>query len=242
MRVVLIHGMTNSARAFDRLTPLLHGLDVTALDLPGHGAKASTPCPVSIDEMAAAILPEIDGPAVLVGHSLGGHVATALAQRSPDLVTHLVLVNSPPTLASRRGARRLSERVMRSRLTGPLLWPALPKSLVRMGLRSAFAPDNPVPDVFVDDLRLLTWLTYSRATTAADDYLTAATLYTRVGAMSTPVTVVFGAQDGRVDPPSMAQYDRATTEVVAIADAGHTPAWETPDQVAAVLRTVTATA
>jgi alpha-beta hydrolase superfamily lysophospholipase len=45
-RVVLLRGLTNSMRAFDRLIPLLDGFDVTAIDLPGHGSKAApTWCP-----------------------------------------------------------------------------------------------------------------------------------------------------------------------------------------------------
>lgn len=239
MRVVLIHGMTNSARAFDRLTPLLDGMDVTAVDLPGHGSKHRIPCPAAIEDMAAAVLDEVPLPAVVLGHSLGGHVATAIAECHPDLVHHLVLVNSPPTLESRLGARRLGERVLRNQFTGQAMWPLMPRFVVRAGLRTGFAPGFPIPEVFVNDLRRLRWLTYSRATIAADTFLAEATLHTRVAELSTPVTVVFGTQDRRVDPASLAGYDGGTTEVVTIAESGHSAPWETPERLAAVLRLVT---
>lgn len=238
MQVVLIHGMTNSARAFDRLVPLLDDMVVTAADLPGHGARASVPCPPTVEELADDVLAGLTEPSVVVGHSLGGHVATVVAERRPDLVTRLVLFNSPPTPASRRAARRLGEQALRNGLVGRLMWPYLPRFVVRAGLRSGFAPGYPVPEVFVDDLRRIRWLTYLHATSAADRFLADATLHTRVASLEIPVTVVFGMRDARVDPASIDGYRSATTTVVTIDQAGHTPTWETPDQVSAVVRTL----
>ena len=43
MRVALLHGLTNSSRAFDRLVPLLDGFDVTAIDLPATEPKPIGP-------------------------------------------------------------------------------------------------------------------------------------------------------------------------------------------------------
>ena len=100
--------MTNSKRAFDRLLPLLDDFDVTAVDLPGHGAKAAQRCVARIPAMAAAVTPEIPGPCLLLGHSLGGVVATAIAERRPDRGRHVVPKRRTARThqADRRGERK----------------------------------------------------------------------------------------------------------------------------------------
>jgi pimeloyl-ACP methyl ester carboxylesterase len=204
MRVVLLHGVTNSQRVFGRLLPLLDDFDVTALDLPGHGAKASQPCAATIPAMAAAITSEIPGPSLVLGHSLGGIIATAIAERRPDLVTHLVVVDSPPDVASRVAARG-HERVLRRPVLGPLLW-----------------------------------RTFAGAMTSGDEFISEKPLYDRVAGIAAPITIVFGEMDQRLDPASLAGYSSTKAAVITIADAGHTPTWETPDRVAEALRATVA--
>jgi pimeloyl-ACP methyl ester carboxylesterase len=238
MRIVLLHGLTNSSRAFGRLIALLDGFDVTVIDLPGHGSRARQPGKRTIGAIADAVIPEIPRPAVVLGHSLGGLAATAIAERRPELVSHLVLVNSPPTVGSRRTAARGGEKIVRTPALGPIVWRILPRSAARDGLRSAFAPGYDVPDCFVDDLRRLSWRTFVDATAGVDSYLGEQSLYGRVGSLETPTTIVFGERDQRVDLASLGGYSHTDADVVTIADAGHTPAWETPEQVAAVLRSL----
>jgi pimeloyl-ACP methyl ester carboxylesterase len=238
MRVVLLHGLTNSSRAYDRLVPLLDGFDVTTIDLPGHGSRAGQPGKRTVGEIAAAVIPEIPRPAVLVGHSLGGSTATAIAERRPDLVTHLVLVNSPPSVAARRTASRGGEKILRTPLLGSVVWHAMPRRAARDGLRSAFAPGYDVPEFFVDDLRLLRWRTFVDGTGAVDAYVGEKSLYDRVRALGLPTTIVFGALDQRIDFGSLGGYSSTQANIVTVANAGHTPAWETPEAVAEVLRSL----
>lgn len=235
MRVVLLHGLTNSKRAFDRLVPLLKDFEVTAIDLPGHGAKAHQHYVATIDAMAAAITSEIPGPCLLLGHSLGGVIATAIAERRPDLVSHLVVVDSPPDVASRVAARG-HERLLRRPVIGPVLWHTMSRSTVRKGLRTAFAPGFEFPEFFVDDFRLLSWHTFAGAMTSIDRFTSQTSLYDRVNAVQATTTIVFGEREQRIDSASLAGYGPTNAEVVTIVDAGHTPTWETPDRVAEALR------
>ena len=85
--LLLIHGLTESRRMWDPLIPALaadHA--VLAVDLPGHGesaAGASSAPDAMADEVAAVVRSVgMDAPTV-VGHSLGGVVATVYAAVHP---------------------------------------------------------------------------------------------------------------------------------------------------------------
>lgn len=236
MRIVLLHGLACSARSFDRLVPVLRaaGHEAEALDLPGHGSDAGGEGADSIAEMAGAVRDVVREPAVLVGHSLGGLVACAVAEQDPALARRVVCVNTPPTVAARLTAHRGPERLLRTPGLGPLLWRAAPVSRTREGLRTAFGPGHDVPDVFVADARRLSWTTFVRATRAVDEYVAERPLAERLAALGVPATVVFGEEDHRVDPGSLASFP-PEVEVVRVPGAGHTPVWEAPGVVGAAI-------
>lgn len=100
-RYLLVHGMGGAAALFEALALAL-GADrqcAHAVELPGHGARADEAPLSSVDELAddvaahARSLPA-GPPFVVVGHSLGGAVAQALAVRHRALVERIVLVSS----------------------------------------------------------------------------------------------------------------------------------------------------
>ena len=78
---------------------------VVAIDLLGHG---ESPVPEDaaeytrdralddIDEVLTQLLADIDTPAVLVGHSLGGYLALAFAATRPDTARGVVVINTGP--------------------------------------------------------------------------------------------------------------------------------------------------
>ncbi|MDN7671699.1 acetoin dehydrogenase dihydrolipoyllysine-residue acetyltransferase subunit [Burkholderia oklahomensis] len=71
---------------------------VWALDLPGHGESGKAVETGSLDELANAVLALLDAQGVerahLVGHSMGGAVAMAAAERAPARVASLTLIAS----------------------------------------------------------------------------------------------------------------------------------------------------
>ena len=81
--LVLLHGLAATARVWDRLlaTARWPGRWI-APDLPGHGASAATGL-YRLGEMAASvgelITGQADGGVIIIGHSLGGALALALA-------------------------------------------------------------------------------------------------------------------------------------------------------------------
>lgn len=101
--VVLLHQFGGSARSWDMVINRLGGAFPTlALDLPGFGDAGGASGPYTVDAYADFVEAEMRVRglvrAVLVGHSMGGKVALALAARCPPGLRSLVLLApSPPT-------------------------------------------------------------------------------------------------------------------------------------------------
>ena len=97
--VVLLHGYGESLLSwqmvFDRLA---RDADVIAVDLPGFGLSSKPASGYTADSMATVVSAFLDRldlrRVVLVGHSLGGVVATAVAVQDPSRVLGLALVDA----------------------------------------------------------------------------------------------------------------------------------------------------
>src|SRR5688572_26246204 len=77
------------------------GHEVLTLDRAGYGSRVDAPPPAGRGRIATDVddLLELvdgsDGPAVMIGHSYGGHVAMAAAIRRPDLVPAIGVFETP---------------------------------------------------------------------------------------------------------------------------------------------------
>ncbi len=98
--IVVLHGLGSGSTSFGPLMVRL-GRDarrVLAVDYPGHGFSSAPAAALTADTLIASVTHALDvllddGPAILVGSSLGGAVALRLAVARPDLVEALVLVS-----------------------------------------------------------------------------------------------------------------------------------------------------
>jgi lipase len=118
--VLAVHGITSSSRSWPFLAAVLDQ-PVLAPDLRGRGRSNRLPPPYGIAQHAddcAAVIEAVGGvPVVVVGHSMGGFVATVLAARRPDLVRALVLVDGglpfPPAdaAATMAGLQPIKQRL-----------------------------------------------------------------------------------------------------------------------------------
>jgi pimeloyl-ACP methyl ester carboxylesterase len=94
--VLLIHGLPGTAADFEDVTPLLAGHRTIAIDRPGFGYSSGGYVP--FDTQIATINTLMGrlgiARAILVGHSYGGTVALAFAERHPSEVQGLVLVDA----------------------------------------------------------------------------------------------------------------------------------------------------
>jgi pimeloyl-ACP methyl ester carboxylesterase len=98
--VVLLHGGNYFARAWEGTIEALSaaGFRVVAIDQIGYGRSSKPIIPYSLDMHAANTKRVLDHlgveRAAIVGHSMGGMIATRFAFSYPDATSHLIMVNS----------------------------------------------------------------------------------------------------------------------------------------------------
>ena len=101
--LVLLHGLFGSARNFGAVQRHLAArFRVIALDLRNHGDSphAATMTYDAMAEDVAETLARLGvGPAVVVGHSMGGKAAMRLALGRPGVVARLVVVDIAPAVS-----------------------------------------------------------------------------------------------------------------------------------------------
>lgn len=119
--VTFLHGAGLNAHTWDT-TVLALGLPALAIDLPGHGdsswrSDAAYVARVLAPDVAAAMDEWTDAPQVLVGQSLGGLTAAAVAASRPDLVQELVVIDITPGVDSNAGPTQI-----RDFFAGPVDW------------------------------------------------------------------------------------------------------------------------
>jgi pimeloyl-ACP methyl ester carboxylesterase len=96
--VLGLHGWLDNAASFDPVAPLLSGIQLVAIDLPGHGWSDHRPPGMKyhyvdyIDDVIA-VADALKWPQfLLLGHSLGAGIASMIAGAFPDRITGLMLI------------------------------------------------------------------------------------------------------------------------------------------------------
>jgi pimeloyl-ACP methyl ester carboxylesterase len=121
--LLALHGWLDNAASFRPMAPMLAGYDLVALDMPGHGRSFHYPADAEyslfstiLDMLAAADALGWERFAVL-GHSMGGAIASLLAAAAPDRVERLFLIEALGPLAGAEDttASRLRDAVTQRR-------------------------------------------------------------------------------------------------------------------------------
>ncbi|MBK9422171.1 MAG: alpha/beta fold hydrolase [Flavobacteriales bacterium] len=98
--IVLLHGLFGSSDNWGTVArDLTNDFDVTLVDLRDHGRSPHTDATDYLrmaEDVHALFLRSGLTDALLVGHSMGGKAAMVFAQRWPELVKHLVVVDIGP--------------------------------------------------------------------------------------------------------------------------------------------------
>jgi pimeloyl-ACP methyl ester carboxylesterase len=237
--IVLVHCFTCGIDWWERMRPLLERRHrVIAVDLLGHDGAEKPGGGYSIEDQASLVAAALARLGVrdaeLVGHSLGGPVSVALAERSPQLVDRLVLIDSVPD-PSYGDVGFIGELPFKP-VIGQLLWRVKPDFSIRDGLKVAFAPGFPVPDAFVEDVKRMTYSSYSGSHSAYDDYTNEEPLPQRAADTGKPVLAIMGAEEQIANDPraALAAYRDGdpAIQTALIAGAGHSPNVEKPAETA----------
>jgi pimeloyl-ACP methyl ester carboxylesterase len=219
--VVLLHGLSGSARWWQRNIPALSAARrVLVPDLIGFGRSrvrgARLPdLPTLAEALAAWIDSAAGGPVHLVGHSMGGHLAIHLAAEHPSLVRRLVLVDAagiPPRIGARSILRLAYEAAPPRRWGDPRFLPVIWTDAVLTGPATVV---RGLVHILRDDVRPL------------------------LPQIQAPTLVVWGARDGLI-PPADGRALRdgiAGARLLVIDRAYHNPMIDRPREFdAAVLR------
>ncbi len=228
-----LHGVpTNS----DDWLPFLERSGGLAPDLPGFGrsGKAGN-LDYTIEGYADFIERYLDLVCVervsLVVHDWGS-VGLAFAQRRPERVARLVVIDAIPFLPGYRWHR--TARLWRTPLLGELAMGATTRALMRFSTREARPGRIPMPEAWLDTV----FEHFDQGTQRAilrlyrsspPDVLAAAGA--RLATLSMPALVVWGQADPYIPARFGRDFARALpdAELVELKDAGHWPWLDRPD-------------
>jgi pimeloyl-ACP methyl ester carboxylesterase len=196
--IFFLHALGMSAREFDGVAARLDDVaDVVALDLPGFG-EASAASGVSVDDMAALVVRKVrrHAPArwLLVGHSMGGKIASVVASRALagehglfGLSGVVLLAASPPSPEPMSDDDRAEKRAMAD---GGALDVASARSFVDANVG---APLDPATDaIAVGDVERAS----AEAWTAWFDRGSREDWSEAVGVLDVPALILAGGSDG----------------------------------------------
>ncbi|MGW4931068.1 bifunctional 3-oxoadipate enol-lactonase/4-carboxymuconolactone decarboxylase PcaDC [Agromyces sp. NPDC004153] len=213
-----------------RADPRTAGLRILRIDLPGHGASPAVPGPVSIPELAEAVLAVVDeaggGGFHVAGVSLGGAIALELAVAHPERVQSLVMSCSGARIGTAEG---WADRAAQVRASGTA-------SLVTASAGRWFAPGFLDRDAGGPGARTLTALvdvddaSYACCAEALADFDRTPDL----AALAVPTLAISGEHDAVTTPASMQDLadDIPGARHIALDGASHLAVLEEPATVA----------
>lgn len=226
---------------WDRTIQVLHssGVDsVQRLDLLGHGATPRPKRPLHLDDYVRQVRRflqdrEVDR-AVVVGHSLGGLVALALARSHPDLVAGAVVIGVPYARSDEQRNEWL-DIIMASTESGPQGAAASTASAAEILAERWLRSDSPSRAMVVESISALDPVTFGLVFRIA---MTSEAVVEEIAAdITAPVVVAAGDADSEVDAVGVDELARALTAGTAQVLAGHThlSLIEEPDDFVALL-------
>jgi pimeloyl-ACP methyl ester carboxylesterase len=237
--LLLVHGSGASGAFWSPVVPALADQHhVIRVDLPGCGQSPparSYDVPDQADRVAALLDDLGLGLVAMAGHSSGGYIITALAERRPDLVRSLALISSGPRPDALL-PQPLLLRVLLAPPLGPVLWLRRSDGMIRGGIRATTARPVDVPDDLVAGIRSIGYRSMRTVLRRNTSYIAQRSVPDRLAAVEVPVLVIFGAGDPRWDPSSAHQYDTVpNARVEVLPGVGHVPMLEAPETTSKLL-------
>lgn len=248
--VLALHGWLDNAASFGPLCEHLEGVRLVALDLPGHGHSAHRPpgCAYHFMDYAGDVLAAADALGwdrfSLLGHSLGGAIASVIAGACPERVERLALIEAIGPLSDHAGnaPRRLADALARARRPGrpPPAYASLDEAVAARCRAGNLRPEGARPLVArgtVDTPAGLRWRADPRLRQPSTYRLTEAQVLAFLEAIRAPTLLVL-ADEGMLEPEDA----RVAARLAAVRDlrlhampGGHHVHLDTPAAAAACL-------
>jgi pyruvate dehydrogenase E2 component (dihydrolipoamide acetyltransferase) len=232
--VLLLHGFGADLNTWMFTQPALaEGRRVIALDLPGHGGSAKQVDRTDAENLAAIVDATLNALGIerihLVGHSMGGGIASSFALRQPERVATLTLISSaslgPEINAEfidgflRAARRREAVEVLKLLVHDPAL---VSRTMIEDVLR--YKRLDGVPEAlaaFAEE-----WFPDGRQRVALGD---------AVAALKLPVQIIWG-RDDRIIPVGHAEGLASHLPVHILEQTGHLPHMEKAGEVNRLIR------
>ena len=230
--VVLIHGWPLNRSIWSGVAARIAaaGSRVLAPDLPGFGDSPSIEIARATVEAYADEVARFIGPfrvrrVAVAGHSFGGYVALALAERLPDQVAGLGLIASRTTADSETARQGRHDTIEKVRQSGTkVLLPGLAEKLVgpRAGPtwrhQAELLIERARPDGVIAALAAMA--NRPDRTAVFDSF-------------GGPRLVIHGTEDGLIPVSEAARIERGPPDVrVILEGAGHMPMWDASEATA----------
>jgi pimeloyl-ACP methyl ester carboxylesterase len=233
--VLLLHGFCGSSVYWDAVVPLLapHARLIVP-DLPGHGQSAAPTAPYPIEAFAESLVELLDRlhieRAVWLGHSMGGYITLAAAERHADRIAAFGLIHSTAYPDDEKGKenRLQSIRTVREEGIAALVDGLIPK---------LFAPQHLVP--MADRVEHAKQIGYG--TSAEGAVLALEAMRNRpdrndvLRRARCPVLLVAGENDQLIPPARTFSASGDSIVQAQIEQAGHLSMMEAPERLANVL-------
>lgn len=228
--IVLLHGFCGSNGYWDNvITKLSEHYRVIALDLPGHGESANLEGPVTIEDIADHIkdvLDYLNVPQVtMFGHSLGGYITLAFAEKFSQLVNGLSLIHStayPDSEEAKKGREAGVEKVKKEGISA-FIDGLIPK---------LFSPDNIEKNQ--NDITTAKEIGYTTSSQGVMKTLIA--MKNRpdrnrvLEKAEIPVLLIAGEKDQIIPSDKTFSVSKSNIKHVLIKDSGHMSMYENPTE------------
>ncbi|PLR91673.1 alpha/beta fold hydrolase [Bacillus sp. T33-2] len=228
--VILLHGFCGSCAYWEKVIPALaENFRVIAVDLPGHGKSAPLQENHAIDDYAAVIEAFMDelklDQVAMFGHSLGGYITLAFANKFGSRLTAFSLVHSTayPDSDEAKEARLANVEKVKQEGVRVLIDGLVPK---------LFSPDN--LDKNGADILAAKEIGYSTNPQGAINALIAMKnrpdLNHVLKHAELPVLLIAGEKDQVIPPEKTFSVSKANIKQSLLKDAGHMGMYEKPVQ------------
>jgi pimeloyl-ACP methyl ester carboxylesterase len=228
--IVLIHGFAGGKLYWEKVIPdLACSYRVIALDLPGHGESGMGFEKYSIEDMAVMIKELLDhldlDKVTLFGHSLGGYITLAFAERFPQNLNGFSLVHSTANSDSEEAKAGRESNAMKVLEEGS-------RSFVEGLAQKLFSPAN--SEVNARDIEN----TVEIGISTSIDGLVSALLAMKnrpdrnhvLNETDLPVLLIAGEQDQIIPPEKTFTVKKENIEQRIIKGAGHMSMYEQPTE------------